>query len=186
MDDGGTGDAQVDEAVRTLDALDGMPVHEHAAVVERVHQVLQDRLAGEPDLALEDEQDEPVDGPGTDVARVAPAEDSNAAAAGGADQRGSGDAAAGVADGPTAGGADQRGTADRPDRPTAGGFEGSAVARGYDRSAGAGDLGGRVVGGSERSAVAGELGGRLPGGSDGAAVAGDSDGRVPGGSGGEG
>ncbi|MBB5791413.1 hypothetical protein [Jiangella mangrovi] len=48
-DDGGTGDAQVDEAVRTLETLDGLPVHEHAAVYERVHQVLQDRLTGEPD-----------------------------------------------------------------------------------------------------------------------------------------
>lgn len=48
-DDSGTGDAQVDEAVRTLDTLDALPVHEHAAVFERVHQVLQDRLAGEPD-----------------------------------------------------------------------------------------------------------------------------------------
>jgi hypothetical protein len=48
-DDGGTGDAQVDEAVRALDTLDGLPVYEHAAVFERVHQVLQDRLTGEPD-----------------------------------------------------------------------------------------------------------------------------------------
>ncbi|TDD64290.1 hypothetical protein E1262_28750 [Jiangella aurantiaca] len=52
-DDGGTGDAQVDEAVRTLEALDGLPVHEHAPLVEQVHQVLQDRLAGEPDAPLE-------------------------------------------------------------------------------------------------------------------------------------
>lgn len=48
-DDGGTGDAQVDEAVRTLESLEALPVHEHAAVFERVHQVLQDRLSGEPD-----------------------------------------------------------------------------------------------------------------------------------------
>lgn len=48
-DDGGTGDAQVDEAVRTLDTLDGLPVHEHATVFERVHEVLQDRLTGDLD-----------------------------------------------------------------------------------------------------------------------------------------
>ena len=53
-DDGGTGDAQVDEAVRTLETLDGLPVHEHAGVVERVHQVLQDRLTGEPDAPAGD------------------------------------------------------------------------------------------------------------------------------------
>lgn len=46
-DDGGTGDAQVDEALRTLDALDQLPVHEHAAVIENVHQALQDRLTGD-------------------------------------------------------------------------------------------------------------------------------------------
>ncbi|WP_158602828.1 hypothetical protein [Jiangella rhizosphaerae] len=63
-DDGGTGDAQVDEAVRTLQALDELPVHEHAPLVERVHQVLQDRLAGEPDAAFEDESDLPGDGQG--------------------------------------------------------------------------------------------------------------------------
>ncbi|SEE64118.1 hypothetical protein [Jiangella alba] len=53
-DDAGSGDAQVDEAVRTLEALEGLPVHEHAPVVERVHQVLQDRLSGEPDAVADE------------------------------------------------------------------------------------------------------------------------------------
>ncbi|WP_116951119.1 hypothetical protein [Jiangella endophytica] len=57
MDDGGSGDAQVDEAVRTLESLEGLPVHEHAPMVERVHQVLLDRLAGEPDALPEDDSD---------------------------------------------------------------------------------------------------------------------------------
>ncbi|WP_166355536.1 hypothetical protein [Phytoactinopolyspora limicola] len=44
-----TGDAAVDEALRTLRGLEAKPVHEHAAVVEQVHRALQDRLADEPD-----------------------------------------------------------------------------------------------------------------------------------------
>jgi hypothetical protein len=42
---GSTGDAEVDEAVRALDAIQQLPVHEHATVVEGVHRALQDRLA---------------------------------------------------------------------------------------------------------------------------------------------
>ncbi|NDL61072.1 hypothetical protein F7O44_28785 [Phytoactinopolyspora sp. XMNu-373] len=45
---GPTGDATVDQALRTLDGLEGRPIHEHAAVVEGVHQALQERLADEP------------------------------------------------------------------------------------------------------------------------------------------
>ncbi|WP_053208149.1 hypothetical protein [Jiangella muralis] len=63
-DDGGSGDAQVDEAVRTLDALEGLPVHEHASVVERVHQVLQDRLSGEPDAVADDDFGDDADADG--------------------------------------------------------------------------------------------------------------------------
>ncbi|SDU66852.1 hypothetical protein [Jiangella alkaliphila] len=59
-DDGGSGDAQVDEAVRTLEALDGLPVHEHAPLIERAHQVLQDRLSGEPDAPFDGESDAPA------------------------------------------------------------------------------------------------------------------------------
>jgi hypothetical protein len=63
-DDGGTGDAQVDEAVRTLESLDGLPAHEHAAVFERVHQVLQDRLSGEPDAADDTDATSDIDATG--------------------------------------------------------------------------------------------------------------------------
>lgn len=59
-DDGGSGDAQVDEAVRTLEALDGLPVHEHAPLIERAHQVLQDRLSGEPGDPFDGESDAPA------------------------------------------------------------------------------------------------------------------------------
>lgn len=54
---GGTGDTQVDEALRPLAQLDELGVHEHAAVVEEVHRSLQDRLTTE-------EQPEPIDGEG--------------------------------------------------------------------------------------------------------------------------
>lgn len=40
-----TGDARVDEALQPLRKLDDLPVHEHAALVEHVHQALQERLA---------------------------------------------------------------------------------------------------------------------------------------------
>lgn len=59
-DDGGSGDAQVDEAVRTLELLDGLPVHEHAPLIERAHQVLQDRLSGEPDAPFDGEPGAPA------------------------------------------------------------------------------------------------------------------------------
>lgn len=53
---GMTGDAQVDEALRPLETLEGLPVHEHATVVEGVHRALQARLTrGEqPDVAGEE------------------------------------------------------------------------------------------------------------------------------------
>ncbi|MGN8246336.1 hypothetical protein ACTHAM_003476 [Cellulomonas soli] len=40
-----TGDAAVDEAVATLDRLDGRPLREHVAAFDAVHGALQDRLA---------------------------------------------------------------------------------------------------------------------------------------------
>ncbi|HEY9410940.1 MAG TPA: hypothetical protein VIP77_15265 [Jiangellaceae bacterium] len=43
-----TGDAQVDAVLEPLGTLDGLPVHEHAAVVDSVHRALQDRLADGP------------------------------------------------------------------------------------------------------------------------------------------
>ena len=52
----GTGDAQVDEAMRTLQALDGLPVHEHATVIENVHRALQDRLTGDEPGGRADEE----------------------------------------------------------------------------------------------------------------------------------
>jgi hypothetical protein len=39
-----TGDAEVDDALRALDALDDLPVHDHAEIVDTVHRALQDRL----------------------------------------------------------------------------------------------------------------------------------------------
>jgi hypothetical protein len=51
-----TGDAAVDDALRTLDGLENRPIHEHAAIVEGVHHALQERLADEP------ADDEPSDG----------------------------------------------------------------------------------------------------------------------------
>jgi hypothetical protein len=51
-DAGATGDLQVDEALARLTALADLPVHEHATVVEAVHQVLQDRLASQDQSSL--------------------------------------------------------------------------------------------------------------------------------------
>lgn len=69
---GATGDRRVDEALRPLESLDGLPVHEHAAVVERVHRSLQDRLTGEDHDADEDEyttlDETPISGGFTDIA----------------------------------------------------------------------------------------------------------------------
>lgn len=48
INDESTGDAQVDAMLQPLDTLDGLPVHEHAAVVDSVHRALQDRLADGP------------------------------------------------------------------------------------------------------------------------------------------
>ena len=42
-----TGDRRVDAAVEPLASLDHLPVHEHPAVVEDVHQQLRDILAQE-------------------------------------------------------------------------------------------------------------------------------------------
>lgn len=42
-----TSDAQVDEALRALEALEDLPVHDHAAVFEGIHRALQDRLTGD-------------------------------------------------------------------------------------------------------------------------------------------
>lgn len=44
-----TGDARVDDAVERLAGLDDVPVHDHAAVIESVHRILQDALAEEQD-----------------------------------------------------------------------------------------------------------------------------------------
>jgi hypothetical protein len=41
----GVNDAAVLEALRELGVLDNLPVHEHADVLERVNQALNDRLA---------------------------------------------------------------------------------------------------------------------------------------------
>lgn len=46
---GSTGDARVDDALTKLTDLDGLPVHDHAAVIEDVHRSLQDTLAEEQD-----------------------------------------------------------------------------------------------------------------------------------------
>ncbi|TDD99110.1 hypothetical protein [Jiangella asiatica] len=43
-----TGDARVDEALRALETLDRVPVHQHADVIDDVHRALQDRLAADP------------------------------------------------------------------------------------------------------------------------------------------
>lgn len=56
--EGTTGDASVDEAVRSLERLDRLPVHQHADVIDDVHRALQERLADEP----------ATDEPATDVA----------------------------------------------------------------------------------------------------------------------
>jgi hypothetical protein len=40
-----TGDDEIDAALVSLRTMADLPAHEHAAVVERVHRVLQDRLA---------------------------------------------------------------------------------------------------------------------------------------------
>lgn len=40
-----TGDDDIDAALSSLRAMADLPAHDHAAVVERVHRVLQDRLA---------------------------------------------------------------------------------------------------------------------------------------------
>ncbi|WP_035812758.1 hypothetical protein [Jiangella gansuensis] len=70
---GTTGDASVDEAVRSLERLDRLPVHQHADVIDDVHRALQDRLADEAaadepaaDQAPTDEA--PTDWAPTDVA----------------------------------------------------------------------------------------------------------------------
>lgn len=47
-DDEMTGDAAVDDVLRTLQGLETRPVHEHVAAIEDVHKVLQDRLAESP------------------------------------------------------------------------------------------------------------------------------------------
>lgn len=44
-----TGDTTVDDALSALDGLEHRPVHEHAPLIERVHQTLHDRLAADPD-----------------------------------------------------------------------------------------------------------------------------------------
>lgn len=40
-----TGDAAVDEAIRTLDGLEGRALREHVVVFDAVHRALADRLA---------------------------------------------------------------------------------------------------------------------------------------------
>jgi hypothetical protein len=40
-----TGDASVDEAIRTLQGLEGRPLREHVVVFDGVHRALSDRLA---------------------------------------------------------------------------------------------------------------------------------------------
>ncbi|WP_173406151.1 hypothetical protein [Actinotalea ferrariae] len=40
-----TGDAAVDEALRTLDGLDGRALRDHVAAFDAVHRALSDRLA---------------------------------------------------------------------------------------------------------------------------------------------
>jgi hypothetical protein len=44
-----TGDPRIDAALGPLDALDDAPVEDHPAVIEAVHQVLQDILTEEQD-----------------------------------------------------------------------------------------------------------------------------------------
>jgi hypothetical protein len=41
----GTGDAAVDEAIRTLDGLEGRALREHVDAFDAVHRALSDRLA---------------------------------------------------------------------------------------------------------------------------------------------
>lgn len=44
-----TGNARVDQSLARLAELAGSPVHEHAGIVEDIHQALQDSLAEDED-----------------------------------------------------------------------------------------------------------------------------------------
>ena len=57
-----TGDSRVDEAVSQLEDLAGLPVAEHPAIFERVHQRLTDALGdtGERERAVPDDSPGPL------------------------------------------------------------------------------------------------------------------------------